>query len=65
MDLALDIYQTTRNFLERGGDVLLVISGVVFLMWTLILDRLIYLSSEHLADVYSSAGNAYANNSPL
>ncbi len=44
MDLAFDIYQTTRNFLERGGDVLLIISGVV---------------------VYSSAGNAYANNSPL
>ena len=29
-----------RAFLERGGDVLLVIGAVTFLMWTLILERL-------------------------
>ena len=31
-----------RAFLERGGDVLLVIGAVTFLMWTLILERLYY-----------------------
>jgi biopolymer transport protein ExbB len=31
-----------RAFLERGGDVLLVIGAVTFLMWTLILERLWY-----------------------
>ncbi len=51
MDLVLDIYQATRNFLERGGDVLLIIAGVVFVMWTLILDRLVYMNSEHPAAV--------------
>jgi len=29
-----------RTFIERGGDVLFLIGGVTFLMWTLILERL-------------------------
>ncbi len=31
-----------RAFIERGGDVLFLIGGVTFLMWTLMLERLWY-----------------------
>jgi len=31
-----------RTFVERGGDVLFLIGGVTFLMWTLMLERLWY-----------------------
>lgn len=41
------IFVPIRDFLARGGDVLLVISATIFLMWALILDRFIYLSGEH------------------
>ncbi|NIW24152.1 MAG: TonB family protein [Gammaproteobacteria bacterium] len=41
------VFVSIRDFLARGGDVLLVISATIFLMWALILDRLIYLSGEH------------------
>jgi biopolymer transport protein ExbB len=51
MDSILDIYFALRSFLERGGDVLLVIVGVIFAMWTLILSRWVYLSSDYRWDV--------------
>ncbi|PVY77365.1 outer membrane transport energization protein ExbB [Tamilnaduibacter salinus] len=35
------------QFLERGGDVLLVILGVIFFMWLLILERLMYFTIGH------------------
>ncbi len=41
------VFVPIRDFLARGGDVLLVISATIFLMWALILDRLIYFSGEH------------------
>ena len=36
-----------RAFLERGGDVLLVIAGVTFLMWALMLERIWYFRVVH------------------
>lgn len=37
--------EVVRVFLERGGNVLLAIFGVTFLMWTLILERFWYFRS--------------------
>ena len=34
--------EAVRAFVERGGDVLLAIGAVTFLMWTLILERIWY-----------------------
>jgi biopolymer transport protein ExbB len=42
-----EIYSANRDFVESGGLVLLVILGVVFLMWTLILERFWYLKTAH------------------
>jgi biopolymer transport protein ExbB len=38
--LDIEAVAAVRAFLERGGDVLLVIGAVAFIMWTLILERL-------------------------
>ena len=43
----VEIYNANRNFVESGGPVLLVILAVVFLMWTLILERYWYLRTSH------------------
>jgi biopolymer transport protein ExbB len=40
-----------RAFLERGGDVLLVIGAVTMLMWTFILERLWYFRMGHPKEV--------------
>jgi biopolymer transport protein ExbB len=40
-----------RAFLERGGDVLLVIGAVTMFMWTLILERLWYFRMGHPKEV--------------
>ncbi len=37
-----DAVETVREFVNRGGDVLLAIGAVTFLMWTLILERIWY-----------------------
>ncbi len=37
-----DAVEAVREFVNRGGDVLLAIAAVTFLMWTLILERLWY-----------------------
>jgi biopolymer transport protein ExbB len=39
----LDAIEVVREFVERGGNVLLAIGGVTLLMWTLMLERLWYL----------------------
>jgi biopolymer transport protein ExbB len=39
-----------RDFVEQGGDVLLVISFVTFVMWTLILERFWYFRTGHLEE---------------
>jgi biopolymer transport protein ExbB len=42
MLLDLEPIAAVRAFLERGGDVLLVIGAVTFLMWTLMIERIWY-----------------------
>ncbi len=44
MLLDLEPVAAVRAFLERGGDVLLVIGAVTFLMWTFMLERLWYFN---------------------
>ncbi len=43
----IDFLETVRGFLERGGTVLAMIAWVIFIMWTLIIDRALYLRREH------------------
>jgi biopolymer transport protein ExbB len=43
--------EVVRVFLERGGDVLLAIFGVTFLMWTLMLERVWYYRAVLPAEI--------------
>ncbi len=47
----VEAYTDNRDFVETGGPVLLVILGVVFLMWTLILERYWYFRTGHTSAV--------------
>lgn len=42
-----DAVNSIRDFLELGGDVLYAIMAVLFLMWTLILERIYYFYQVH------------------
>ncbi len=42
-----DAYLAIVQFMEQGGDVLWLIAGLTFLMWTLIFERVWYFQSEH------------------
>jgi biopolymer transport protein ExbB len=44
-------YDALRDFLAAGGNVLAVIMGTTFVMWALIIERLIYWSGPHNAVV--------------
>ena len=43
----IEAYAAVRDFVESGGDVLLVIAGVTFGMWLLILERYWFFSWVH------------------
>jgi biopolymer transport protein ExbB len=51
MLLELEPVEALRAFLERGGNVLLVIGAVTMMMWTLILERLWYFRVGHPKEV--------------
>lgn len=38
----LEAWDAIYQFLERGGDVLLVIGGIIFVMWALIVERVLF-----------------------
>ena len=40
-----DSYEAIRSFIELGGPILRVIAVTIFLMWTLIIERLVYFRS--------------------
>ena len=42
-----DIYRTIMNFMDLGGDVLWWIAALTFLMWILIIERMVYFRTEH------------------
>lgn len=49
----IDAWESIRDFLELGGDVLLLIGVLMLVMWILIFERLFYLISEHKTVVKS------------
>jgi biopolymer transport protein ExbB len=51
MLLDLEPVAALRSFLERGGDVLLLIGAVTLVMWTLMLERIWYFWRVHPRDV--------------
>lgn len=53
-----EIWDRLRGFLEMGGDVLLLIAVLTFVMWMLILERFWYFRGEHKHQV-SHAMNAW------
>jgi len=46
-----EAFGAVRDFVETGGDVLLVIAFVTAVMWTLIYERVIYFRGEHKQQV--------------
>jgi protein TonB len=42
-----DAVETIRDFLEQGGQVIVWIAVVICVMWTMIIERLLYLRTEH------------------
>ncbi len=42
-----DIYRTIMSFMDLGGDVLWWIAALTFLMWILIIERMVYFRTEH------------------
>jgi biopolymer transport protein ExbB len=42
-----DAYINIVRFMEQGGDVLWLIAGVTFLMWSMIFERFWYFQTEH------------------
>ena len=46
MQFLFDIYEPIRDLLELGGTVLVVISWTIFIMWGLILERVLFFRSR-------------------
>lgn len=42
-----EIFESIRDFTETGGIILLIIGGLIFVMWILILERIFYVSFGH------------------
>ena len=49
--LELEVVSVVRDFVEQGGNVLLVIAVVTAVMWTLIYERFWYFRTQHLREV--------------
>lgn len=43
----IEIFEAIRDFTETGGQVLLVIGMLIFVMWLLILERVLYIQITH------------------
>jgi biopolymer transport protein ExbB len=43
----IEFFEAIRDFTETGGDVLLVIGFLIFAMWLLILERVLYINITH------------------
>ncbi len=52
-DTLFHAYEAIRNFLELGGNVLVIIAFTLFVMWVLIFERFIYFSFNHSTYVKS------------
>ncbi|MAU40812.1 MAG: biopolymer transporter ExbB [Kordiimonas sp.] len=47
----LEAFEAVRDFMEKGGDVLQVIFIAIFLIWALVLERVIYMLTRHKKQV--------------
>jgi biopolymer transport protein ExbB len=47
----LDIWTRITDFVSMGGNVLLLVTILTFVMWTLIIERIWYFRSEHKAQI--------------
>lgn len=47
----VESWELIQDFLDRGGDVLYMIMGVLFMMWTLIIERTWYFRTGHKQQV--------------
>lgn len=52
----LDAYELVRDFMERGGPVLLVIFFTIMILWAMVLERLIYFKTAHNRQVNEVMG---------
>lgn len=46
MQWARDIFESVRDFMELGGPVLTLIGWTIFLMWAVIIERMIYYQTD-------------------
>ena len=54
MYFLIDSYEAIRDFLELGGVILSLIAVVIFVMWVLITERVLYFRSGYTAQVASA-----------
>jgi biopolymer transport protein ExbB len=47
-------FEAIRDFFERGGQVLYLISGLLVIMWFMILERIFYINGAHKKNVKSA-----------
>jgi len=50
MQFLTNSFEAIRDFMELGGDVLTIIAFVIFAMWVLIVERLVYFRTAFKAD---------------
>ena len=41
------IWEQTRDFTQSGGDILMIITIVTFILWSLIFERFFYIKNEY------------------
>ncbi|MBT8441289.1 MAG: hypothetical protein KJO76_02800 [Gammaproteobacteria bacterium] len=42
-----DIFEAIRELLDRGGNVMVLLAWVIFVMWTLVIERLMFMLTEN------------------
>ncbi|SDB28592.1 outer membrane transport energization protein ExbB [Pseudidiomarina indica] len=47
MNYLVGLWESIRDFLATGGDVLYVVMGALFIMWVLMIERFWFLTSEY------------------
>ena len=53
-EFILVIIESIRDFMELGGPVLYLIAGLLFIMWYMIIERILYIRGKHRKAVRSA-----------
>ena len=53
----VNMWEAIRDFIEMGGDVLLLIGGLLVIMWIMIIERIIYFATRHNSMVQETIDN--------